>query len=70
MEVSHNSMDPTPVDGYPDAGSYVRPVVYVTFREQFEELVSRAYECEQYVKYRCFQSKLLSDAGEFHSLNA
>ena len=65
MEVGHDSMNPTLVDGYPDAGSYVRPVTYVTFREQFEEQVQRSYECEQYIKYRCFQSKLLSDAGKY-----
>jgi hypothetical protein len=62
-EVSHESMSPTLVNGYPEAGSYVRPIVYNVEKEQFDELVGRAHECEQYIKYECYQSKLLSSAG-------
>lgn len=51
------------VDGYPEPGSYVRTIVYVTLKEEIDEIINRAFKCEQYIKYTCFQSKLLSDAG-------
>ena len=57
-------MAPTLVDGYPEAGSYVRPIIYDAVKEQFDELVQRAHSCEQYIKYECYQSKLLSSSGQ------
>lgn len=64
MELSHDSMDEILVDGYPEAGSYVRPIAYNTFgKEEIDEIIRRAFRCEQYIKYTCFQSKLLTDAG-------
>ena len=62
--MSHDSMTPTVVDGYAEPGSYLRPVVYNASREELEELVSRASHCDQYIKYRCYQSRLLSHTGK------
>jgi len=65
MELYHDSGDETLVDGYPGPGSYVRPVVYNAKREEIDEIINRATTCEQYIKYECYQSKLLTDAGKF-----
>ena len=56
-------MNPTHVDGYQTAGSYVRMVTYDADIEQFDELIARAGYCEQSIRYRCYGSKLLSDPG-------
>ena len=61
--VRHQSMDPVKVDGYQEPGSYVRPIIYDTNKEEFEELIERSETCEQKIKYRCYQSKLLSHPG-------
>jgi len=51
------------VDGYPGPGEYVRPVVYdAPTKEELDAIIARATRCEQYIKYVCYQSKLLSDA--------
>ncbi len=43
----------------------MRPIGYpVHEREQFDEFVERAYTCEQYIRYKCWNSRLLSDAGQ------
>ena len=60
----HENEAPTLVNGYQDPGSYVRPINYYgMYREQFDELVERASSCEQYIKYLCYTSRLLADAG-------
>lgn len=56
-------MDEMTVDGFPGPGSYVRPVVYnAPHREELDAIIDRAGTCEQYIRYTCYQSKLLSDA--------
>ena len=64
-EVHHENEEPTVVNGYQEPGSYVRPIIYpqVTEREQFDEFIARSYTCEQYIRYKCWNSRLLSDAG-------
>ncbi len=63
-EVHHEQEKPTVVNGYQEPGSYVRPINYpIKEREQFDEFVARAYSCEQYIRYKCWNSRLLSDAG-------
>ncbi len=70
-EVRHNSLDPVKVDGYQEPGSYVRPIIYQGMhKEQFDELIGRAGSCEQYIKYECYQSKLLSDPGNTPTVNS
>lgn len=63
LELSHDSLEEMLVDGYAEPGSYVRTIVYDTLKEEIDEIINRALRCEQYIKYTCFQSKLLSDAG-------
>ena len=63
-EVHHDQMQPTIVNGYQAPGSYVRPINYGDMeKEQFDELIDRSSECEQYISYRCYNSRLLQDAG-------
>ena len=63
-EVHHLNEAPTLVNGYQDPGSYVRPIEYNDmYREQFDELIKRATSCEQYIKYKCYTSRLLASAG-------
>lgn len=61
--VHHANENPTLVKGYQEPGSYVRPVIYPAYREQFDELIMRAYSCEQRIKWECMNARLLSDAG-------
>lgn len=62
--VDHDSETPTLVNGYQEPGSYVRPIDYGMTRDQFDELVGkRAYKCEQYIKWECWNARLLSDTG-------
>ena len=62
--IHHGSESPTVVNGYSAAGSYVRPINYgIKEREHWDALINRATECEQYIRYRCWDSRLLSDAG-------
>ena len=69
-ELHHDTGAEMTVDGFADPGSYVRPIRYdAPQREQLDALIGRAFSCEQYIKYTCFQSKLLSDAGSFSFLN-
>jgi len=64
LELSHDTRDEMLVDGYPGAGEYVRPVIYdAPSKEELDAIIARASTCEQYIKYTCYQSKLLSDAG-------
>ena len=51
------------VDGYQDAGSYIRPILYDTKRENFDKLIPRSQECEQYVKWYCQGARLLTHSG-------
>ncbi len=63
-EVHHEQEKPTVVNGYQEPGSYVRPIIYpIKEREQFDKFVERAKSCEQYIRYKCWNSRLLSDAG-------
>jgi len=56
-------MDEMLVDGYPGPGEYVRPIIYdAPTKEELDAIIARASECEQYIRYTCYQSKLLSDA--------
>ena len=66
-EVHHENEKPTVVNGYQEPGSYVRQIIYpVKEREQFDELIERSDKCEQYIRYKCWNSRLLSDAVWFN----
>jgi len=64
LELYHDSTDEMVVDGYPGAGEYVRPIRYdAPTYEELDAIIDRADRCEQYIRYKCYQSKLLSDSG-------
>ncbi|CAH1775387.1 unnamed protein product [Owenia fusiformis] len=61
--VAHANMGETEVNGFAEPGSYIRPIIYQAGKEQFDELIGRAYNCKQFLKYSCFNSRLLSPTG-------
>jgi len=64
MELGHDTMEEMLVDGYAGAGQYERPIIYdAPSKEELDAIIERAVDCEQYIRYTCYQSKLLSDAG-------
>ena len=59
--VSHDSENKTLVAGYEDPGSYWRNVTYnETSLIQLASLTASSSHCEQFIKYECYQSLLLS----------
>ena len=66
LELGHDTMEEMMVDGYPGPGEYVRPVIYdAPTKEELDAIIARAHTCEQYIRYVCYQSKLLTDACGF-----
>jgi len=63
LELYHDTTEEMVVDGYPGPGEYVRDVHYdAPSYEELDAIIARADSCEQYIRYTCYQSKLLSDA--------
>lgn len=63
LELNHDTQGEILVDGFPGPGSYVRPITYnAPHKEELNAIIDRAFTCDQYIKYTCYQSKLLSDA--------
>ena len=59
--VSHDSENRTLVAGFEDPGSYWRNVTYdETSLIQLASLTASSSHCEQFIKYECYQSLLLS----------
>lgn len=63
--ISHDSEARTLVDGFDIDGSYKRDIVYTGANlSQIVGLVNISAGCRQFIKYECFQSRLLaSDTG-------
>ncbi|CAH3025879.1 unnamed protein product, partial [Porites evermanni] len=60
--VGHDSEDRILVNGYEDAGSYVRNVVYVGAGvTQLATLATISTHCEQFIKYKCYHSLFLTN---------
>ena len=58
--VGHDSEDRILVKGYEAKGSYVRNVVYIGASvPQLAALATNSTNCEQFIKYECFHSRLL-----------
>ena len=58
--VSHDSEAKTLVDGYGSAGSYSRDVSYNGVgKAQLVSLTGVSQKCEQFIKYECYDSRLL-----------
>ena len=59
--VSHDSENETLVDGFEAPGSYSRSVTYdETSLIQLASLTASSSHCEQFIKYKCYQSFLRS----------
>lgn len=62
--ISHNSESRTLVDGYEETGDYSRNIHYsgASF-PQLASLTDISKNCEQFIKYECYHSQLISGPG-------
>ena len=59
--ISHDSENRTWVKGYEDNGNYSRDIHYIgASLSQLESLTRRSLQCEQFIKYECYNSSLLN----------
>ena len=64
--ISHDSESRTLVDGFSDRGSYSRSVTYnETSLIQLASLTASSSHCEQFIKYECYNSRLLLNGSIF-----
>ena len=64
--VSHDSESRTLVDGYDGYGSYSRNVTYnETSLIQLASLTASSSHCEQFIKYECYNSRLLLNGNMY-----
>ncbi len=61
--IGHDSGKRTLVSGYERPGSYKRKITYHLPMEQIVAIVKQSPHCEQFLKYECRDSKLLSTYG-------
>ena len=61
--IGHDSESRTLVKGYDPAGSYKKNINYDISMEQIVAIMKQSKNCEQFIKYECFQSRLFSDGG-------
>ncbi|XP_028402973.1 neurexin-4-like [Dendronephthya gigantea] len=61
-EIGHDSEARTHVDGYEVAGSYKRKIKYDISLEQIVAIINQSKNCGQFIKYECFNSRLLTDS--------
>ena len=60
--ISHDSESRTLVDGYKNPGSYSRDIHYKgASLSQLARLTTVSAHCEQFIKYECYDSRLLRD---------
>jgi len=58
--ISHNSERRTLVDGYEEAGSYRRNIIYTRASlPQLAGLTTVSSHCEQFIKYECYGSRFV-----------
>ena len=57
-EIGHDSESKTLVDGYEDRGSYRRKIKYDISMQQIVAIMNQSKNCEQFIKYECYHSKL------------
>ena len=64
--ISHDSENRTLVAGFEDPGSYWRNVTYdETSLIQLASLTASSSHCEQFIKYECYNSRLLLNGSMF-----
>ncbi|XP_028418420.1 neurexin-4-like [Dendronephthya gigantea] len=61
-EIGHDSESRTLVNGYNPPGSYKRKIKYNISMEQIVAIIKQSKNCEQFIKYECFGSMLLTDS--------
>ena len=59
-EIGHDSESRTLVSGYELPGSYRRSIKYQLPMEQIGAIISQSQNCEQLIKYECYQSMLFT----------
>ncbi|XP_028414790.1 contactin-associated protein like 5-3-like [Dendronephthya gigantea] len=62
-EIGHDSESKILVDGYEAPGSYKRKIKYNIFMQQIIAVIDQSKNCEQFIKYECFHSKLLKKSN-------
>ena len=61
--IGHDSESRTFVKGYNPAGSYKRKIKYDISMEQIVAIMKQSKNCEQFIKYECYHSRLFLDGG-------
>ena len=56
----HSNEQPTPVDGFEEAGSFSQEITYDANLDQIEALLNRSEVCKQRINYACKHSKLFN----------
>ncbi|XP_028393205.1 neurexin-4-like [Dendronephthya gigantea] len=64
-EIGHDSESRTLVKGYEVPGSYNRTIKYEISIEQIVAIMNQSINCEQFIRYECYHSRLLK--GSFGS---
>ena len=57
--IGHDSESRTLVEGYELQGTYKRKINYDISMEQIIAIVKQSKNCEQFIKYECYDSSLL-----------
>ena len=61
--IGHDSESKTLVNGYESPGSYKRMIKYDISMEQIVAIIKQSKNCEQYIRYNCFGSRLIYDVN-------
>ena len=61
-EIGHDSESRTLVSGHERPGSYKRKVKYEISMKQIVAIINQSKSCEQFIKYECYDSMLLTDS--------
>ncbi|XP_028393393.1 uncharacterized protein LOC114517773 isoform X1 [Dendronephthya gigantea] len=64
-EIGHDSESRTLVSGYDPAGSYKRKIKYEISMEQIVAIMKQSMNCEQFIKYECYNSVLIYFTNPF-----
>ncbi|XP_028393482.1 neurexin-4-like [Dendronephthya gigantea] len=61
-EIEHDSEARTHVNGYNKKGSYNRTIKYGISTEHIVAILNQSINCEQFIRYECYHSKLLKSS--------
>ena len=60
--IGHDSESRTLVNGYESPGSYNKKIKYDISVEQIFAIIRQSRNCEQFIKYECYNSVLLGNS--------